>query len=126
MWFFAVGASAPMTVVAGGITATFAATGVVAVPAAFAVLTVALLLFATGYVAASRHIPHAGVLYTIPTIGLGRVAGVAVGAVAVLAYNAIQVSLYGLIGALLSELGVLLVVWPWWVWALCCPIGSRP
>jgi amino acid transporter len=114
LFFFAVGASAPMTVVAGGVIATYATTGVVAVPAAFAVITVVLLLFSVGYVAMARHVPHAGPLYAHVARGLGPVRGLAAAPLALLAYHAIQCSLYGLFGAVVAGLlgGV------WWGWAL--------
>src|SRR6266516_781668 len=63
MSFFTVSASAPMTVVAGSVIATFAATGVKGVPLSFLVLAVALWPFTIGYTAMSRHVSHAGVFY---------------------------------------------------------------
>jgi len=49
LWFFAVGASSPMTVLAGGVIATYAATGVVGVPLSFLLLAGALALTAVSY-----------------------------------------------------------------------------
>src|SRR5215475_6533277 len=49
--FFTISASAPMTVLAGGITTAFAVTGSKGVPLAFPILTVALALFVVGYAA---------------------------------------------------------------------------
>jgi amino acid transporter len=114
LFFFAVGASAPMTVLAGGVMATYATTGIVAVPAAFAVITVVLLLFSVGYVAMARYLPHAGPLYAHVARGLGPVRGLATAPLALLAYFAIQCSLYGLLGVVVAGLlgGV------WWGWAL--------
>ncbi len=113
MWFFAVGASSPMTVLAGGIIATYAATGVVGVPLSFLLLAAALTLLSVGYVAMSRHQGHAATFYALLSHGLGRPTGVAGGAVALVAYNAIQISLYGLVGVTLAgQLGGL-----WWQWA---------
>jgi amino acid transporter len=103
-----------MTVLAGGVVATFAGTGVVAVPAAFVVLTLALVLVTVPYVAMARHVPHAGPLYAHVARGLGPVRGLAAAPLALLAYNAIQISLYGLLGVVVAGLlgGV------WWIWAL--------
>ena len=114
LWFFAVSASAPMTVLAGGVVATYAATGVVGVPLSFLVLGVALGLFSFGYVAMSRYVSNAGAFYAYLAHGLGQFWGVVAVPVALVGYNAIQISLYGLIGATMSGLlgGV------WWVWAL--------
>ncbi|HEX6871649.1 MAG TPA: APC family permease [Micromonosporaceae bacterium] len=114
LFFFSVGASAPMTVVAGGMVATYASTGVVGVPAAFPVLTAALTLFSVGYVAMARHVPHAGPFYAHVARGLGPGRGLAAAPLALLAYNAIQICLYGLLGVVVAGLlgGV------WWHWAL--------
>jgi amino acid transporter len=114
LFFFAVGASAPMTVLAGGVVATYAGTGVVAVPAAFPIITVALALFTVSYVAMARYTPHAGPLYAQAARGLGPARGLAAAPLALLAYNAIQASLYGLLGVVVSGL----LGGAWWAWAL--------
>jgi amino acid transporter len=113
LWLFAVGASSPMTVLAGSVPATYAGTGVLGVPLSFLLLGPALALVTVGYVAVTRHVQHAAPIYAVLTHGLGRLAGVAGAAQAVLGYNAIQICLYGLIGATLADdLGG-----PWWLWA---------
>ena len=118
--FFTVAASAPLTVLGGGVTTTFAVTGSAGVPLSFLVLAVALALFAVGYAAMSRHVANAGAFYSYLATGLGRVWGVAGAFVALISYNAIQIGLYGLFGAAFAgfaaeSLGVDL---PWFVWAL--------
>jgi amino acid transporter len=114
LFFFSVGASAPLTVVAGGVVATYASTGAVGVPAAFPLVTAALALFTVGYVAMARQAPHAGPLYAQVARGLGPLRGLGAAPLAVLAYHSIQCSLFGLLGFVVS--GVL--GGPWWVWAL--------
>jgi amino acid transporter len=114
LFFFAVSASAPMTVVAGGVVATYASTGVLAVPAAFPIITVALLLFSAGYVAMARYVPHAGPLYAHVARGLGPVRGLGAAALALLGYLAIGCSLYGLLGSVVATL----LGGEWWAWAL--------
>ena len=84
LFFFAVGASAPLTVLAGGVVATYAGTGVVGVPAAFPLITAALVLFTVSYVAMSRHVPHPGPLYAHVARGLGPGPGLAVAPLALL------------------------------------------
>lgn len=119
LWLFAVGASSPMTVLAGSVVATYAGTGVVGVPLSFVVLGAALGLMSVGYVAVSRYTQHAATFYAVLVAGLGRVAGVAGAAVVVLAYNAVEISLFGLIGVTLAaELGG-----AWWVWAALVWVG---
>jgi amino acid transporter len=113
--FFTVSASAPMTVLAGSVIATYASTGVSGVPLSFLILGGALLLFSVGYVAMARYVTNAGPFYAFLAQGLGRVWGVAGGLVALLSYNAIQISLYGLLGAVT---GGLVGYGQWWVWAL--------
>lgn len=117
MTFFTVSASAPMTVIAGAVVATYAVTGVAGVPLSFLVLMLALWPFTVGYTAMGRHVSHAGVFYAFLARGLGRVSGVAGGLLALLAYNAIQICLYGLLGAsmtaFLPSAGL-----AWWGWAL--------
>jgi amino acid transporter len=117
MSFFTVSASAPMTVLAGSVIATYAVTGSQGVPLSFLVLGLALFPFTVGYTAMARHVSHAGVLYAFTARGLSRAAGVAAGALALLAYNSIQICLYGLLGvslqALLPSAGL-----AWWGWAL--------
>jgi amino acid transporter len=117
MSFFTISASAPMTVLAGSVIATYAVTGSRGVPLSFIVLAVALWPFTVGYTAVSRHVSHAGVFYAYMARGMSRTAGVAGGALALLAYNSIQICLYGLLGFSLNnflpEIGL-----AWWGWAL--------
>jgi amino acid transporter len=114
LWLFQVGASAPLTVVAGSVVATYASTGVIGVPLSFLVLAVALAPLTVGYVAMSRHVPHPAIFYGLLARGLGGAAGVAAGAVALFSYNAIQLSLYGLFGVTMGAFTGL----PWWICAL--------
>ena len=118
--FFTVAASAPLTVLGGGVTTTFAVTGNVGVPLSFLVLAVALALFAVGYAAMSRHVANAGAFYSYLARGLGRTWGVAGSFVALVSYNAIQIGLYGLFGAAFADFATatLGIELPWFVWAL--------
>jgi len=117
--FFTVSASAPMTVLAGGVVAMFAVTGVTGVPLSFPILGIALALFAVGYAAMSRHVVNAGVFYAYISQGLGGALGVGASFVALISYNAIQIGLYGLFGAAAggfidAKTGL---TWNWEVWA---------
>ncbi len=113
LWVVGVAASSPMAVLAGGVIATYAGTGVVGVPLSFLILAFALTLLTVGWVAMSRHLPHAATAYALLAHGLGRAWGVAGAAVALVAYNSIQISLYGLFGVTLSGLAG----GEWWLWA---------
>ncbi|MEV4417853.1 APC family permease, partial [Catellatospora sp. NPDC049609] len=114
MFAFAVAASSPLTVLVGGMVATFAATGIVGVPLSFLVLGAVLWLPAVGYAAMSRRVGSAAPFYAVMARGLGPASGVTAGTVALVAYNCIQVSLYGLLGHTASGL----VGGPWWGWSL--------
>ena len=114
LFFFAVSASAPLTVLVGGVLGAYAVTGVVQVPAAFILLTAVLLLVWVGHVGMARHVRHSGPLYAHIAQGLGAVPALGAVPVVLLSYNAIQGCLYGLLGQTLSDFGLGL----WWVWAL--------
>ena len=116
LFFFCVGASAPMTVLAGGVVQTYALTGVVGVPLSFLVLAGALAFFTVGYVAMARYVPHAATFYALLARGIGRTWGLVGGTVALVAYNCIQISLYGLLGFTVSTF--FNNTGPWWLWAL--------
>ncbi|MBP2369505.1 APC family permease [Pseudonocardia parietis] len=118
--FFTVAASAPLTVLAGGVTTAYAVSGNQGVPLAFLGVAAVLVLFAVGYAAMSRHVANAGAFYSYLARGLGRPAGVAGSFVALVGYNAIQIALYGLFGAAMSDFvaGVAGLRLPWWSWAL--------
>jgi len=122
LFFFTVAASAPLTVLGGGVTTTYAVTGIAGVPLSFLLLGVALGLFSVGYAAMSRYVANAGAFYSYLANGLGR--GMAVGGsfVALISYNAIQIGLYGLFGASIKQFVIDKTGFdmPWWAWALCC------
>lgn len=117
-----IAASAPLTVVAGGVTTNFAVTGLMGVPLSFVVLGLILLVFSLGYTAMSRHITNAGAFYAYIAEGLGKPAGVGAAMVAVVSYNLMQIGIYGLFGFATASFvnsmaGTNL---PWWACALGC------
>jgi amino acid transporter len=118
--FFVLAGVAPLTVAAGVIPTAYESTGLTGIPAAFLVVAVILALFASGYVAMTRHIRHAGALYAFIARGLGRPAGVAAALVALLAYSCLQIGLYGAFGPTAASEAA--AHWhvhaPWWMWAL--------
>ncbi|WP_331711947.1 APC family permease [Arthrobacter sp. B6] len=118
--FMIVAASAPLTVIAGGVPSNFAVTGNVGVPLSFLLLGGVLALFTVGYAAMSAHIRNAGAFYAYIAQGLGRAVGVGASWIALVSYNAMQVGIYGLFGFatasfVASKTGVDL---PWWAAAL--------
>jgi amino acid transporter len=120
--FMIVAASAPLTVLAGGVTTTFAVTGVLGVPLSFLILGVTLAIFAVGYAAMSRFITNAGAFYSYVARGLGRPTGVGVSIVALISYNTMQIGVYGLFGFQVSALLNTKFGWdvPWWIPVLVC------
>lgn len=118
--FLIVAASAPLTVIAGGVTSTFSVTGVAGAPFGFLVLAAVLAIFAIGYAAMSRFITNAGAFYAYIARGIGRPAGVGASLVALVAYNCMQVGIWGMFGFqvntfVLEKTGVDV---PWWVFVL--------
>src|SRR4051812_16298226 len=96
--FYTISASAPLTVLGGGVVATLAVTGNLGTPLSFLVLGIALALWSAGYAAMTRYLDHGGAFYTYLARGINGVWGVSGAAVALVAYNAIQIGLYGLFG----------------------------
>jgi amino acid transporter len=118
--FFVLSAVAPLTVVAGSVTAMFAVTGLRAIPVAYVVVALVLAVFSVGFVAMARRITNAGAFYAFVARGLGRPAGVGVALMAVLAYNILQVALYGVFGVALADYASTHfgANAPWWIWSL--------
>lgn len=118
--FFTVAASAPLTVLGGGITTMYAVSGNIGAALSFVLLAIVLGVFAVGYAAMSRHVSNAGAFYSYIANGLGRAGGVAGSFIALAAYNTIQIGLYGLFGAILGDLmaSKFNIEAAWWVWAL--------
>lgn len=118
--FFTVAASAPLTVLGGGVTTMYAVSGNIGAALSYVLLAVVLAVFAVGYAAMSRYVANAGAFYAYIANGLGRAGGVAGSAVALAAYNAIQIGLYGLIGAILKDFMAAKanIDLAWWIWAL--------
>jgi amino acid transporter len=124
LWIFAVGASSPLTVLAGGIVQTYATTGVVGVPLSFMVIGVVVALLAVGYVAMSRYVVHPAPFYALLARGLSRSAGVGGGFAALLGYNAIQISLFPLVGVTFADLaGGSWQMWAWIGWLIVAGLG---
>ena len=118
--FMIIAASAPLTVLAGGVPTTFAVSGILGVPVSYLALGVIIMLFAVGYGAMSGHIQNAGAFYAYITEGLGNRQGVAAAILALVSYNMMQVGLYGLFGFSLATLlsTVVGLSIPWWAAAL--------
>lgn len=118
--FFVLAGVAPLTVAAGVIPSAYATTGLTGIPAAFVVIAIILAIFATGYVAMTRHITNSGAFYAFIGRGLGRTMGVAAALVALLSYSFLQVGLYGAFGPNAATLAAahLGVHEPWWAFAL--------
>jgi amino acid transporter len=112
---FACAASALMVVLLGSIPATYASTGVIALPLLFVLVGAVIALLSVGYTAMARRVRHPAVYYAAIAHGLGRPMGLAGGLVALLAYNGILISEYGLLGFTAHDL---FKGGPWWLWSL--------
>lgn len=118
--FLIIAASAPLTVLAGGATTSFAVTGELGVPVGYLLLGLVLIFFAIGYGRMSALIQNAGAFYAYVAAGLGIRAGIGTSFLALVTYNAMQIGLYGVFGftasSVLGELTGLEA--PWWLCAL--------
>ena len=130
--FMIIAASAPLTVLAGGVPTNFAVSGLLGVPISYVVLGVVLALFAVGYGAMSGHVQNAGAFYAYISEGLGQRQGIASAVLALVSYNMMQIGLYGMFG---FAFGSALGQWtgldvPWWAaaligWAIVGALGVR-
>ncbi len=116
--FFIVAASAPLTVIAGGVSVTYLVTGNAGVPLLFLTLGAILALFVTGYAAMSHHITNAGAFYAYVAKGIGKIPGVGTAFVALVAYNSMQIGILGLFGAAFSGFMAThtSLDWQWYSW----------
>lgn len=118
--FLIIAASAPLTVLAGGATTSFAITGQTGVPVGYLLLGVILGLFAVGFGRMSTYVHNAGAFYAYVAAGLGTRLGIGTSFLALMTYNAMQIGIYGVFGFTASSIiadlfGVTLA---WWVCAL--------
>lgn len=118
--FLIIAASAPLTVIAGGATTSFAVTGELGVPVGYLVLGGVLIFFAIGYGRMSSFVQNAGAFYAYISTGIGTRMGIGASFLAMTAYNAMQIGLYGIFGFVTAsfindKLGTAV---PWWVCAL--------
>ncbi|MEZ3161229.1 APC family permease [Microbacterium sp. BWT-B31] len=118
--FMIVAASAPLTVVAGGVTSAYSVTHVDGIPFGYLVLAAALAVFAIGYAAMSRFITDAGAFYSYVSQGIGRPTGVGASVLALIAYNAMQIGIWGMLGFQVSSFLESKLGWggPWWLWVI--------
>ncbi|QIN30113.1 APC family permease [Brevibacterium luteolum] len=122
--FLIIAASAPLTVLAGGATTSFAVTGDLGVPVGYLVLGAVLIFFAIGYGRMSSFVRNAGAFYAYISTGIGTRLGIGASFLAMAAYNAMQIGLYGIFGFVTAsfindKLGTSL---PWWACALAALI----
>jgi amino acid transporter len=123
LWFYALSASAPLTVLVAGIGTTFKVTGVVGVPVSYLFLMVALSLLTVGYVVAGGYLEHTAPFLAVAAHGLGRAFGLACGLLAVAAYLALQLALFAFLGATLAAWVGAPGSWPFWSVLTCVGLG---
>ena len=93
--FLVVSAAAPLTVIAGVAPLAILIAGPAA-PTAYLIAGVALIVFAIGFMAMTRHVRQTGGFYTYISHALGRTVGLGAGILALVSYNAMQIGIYGL------------------------------
>lgn len=93
----------------------------VGAPLLFVGLGLVMGLFAVGYTAMSRHLPHPGAFYSYVTAGLGRPIGLGASFVALLSYALVMFSLVMFTGMAVESLIHKTLHGPdisWWIWSL--------
>lgn len=93
--FLVVSAAAPLTVMAGVAPLAILIAGPAA-PTAYLIAGAALIIFAIGFMAMTRHVRQTGGFYTYISHALGKVVGLGAGILALISYNAMQIGVYGL------------------------------
>ncbi|MGJ9371785.1 APC family permease [Nesterenkonia sp. CF4.4] len=128
--FLIIAASAPLTVLAGGATTSFAITAQTGVPVGYLLLGVILGLFAVGYGRMSTYVQNAGAFYAYVAAGLGTRPGIGTAFLALMTYNAMQIGIYGVFGFTASSIvdDLFGVTIAWWIcalagWALVAWLG---
>ena len=118
--FMIIAASAPLTVLAGGVPTNFGVSGLLGVPWGYLALGIILVFFAVGYGIMSSKIQNSGAFYAYVSEGLGNRQGIAAAILALVSYNMMQVGLYGIFGFSLANLinGWFGTTISWWVAAL--------
>ncbi|MFT4009038.1 MAG: APC family permease [Nocardioidaceae bacterium] len=94
--FMAVATAAPITAMVGNVPIAVGFGNGAYAPAAYAVATIVLTLFALGYSAMAKHITATGAFYGFISHGLGRVVGMGAGSLTTLAYVVFEASLVGI------------------------------
>ena len=117
--FFVVAASAPMA----GMTGVVPVAGVIgngaAVPGAYVLVGLILLLFSEGFTAMSHKVTNAGAFFAYVGRGLGKHLGVGSAFASIIGYVTIQLAIYGFFGAILSgQMAALGLDMPWYVWTI--------
>ena len=93
--FMAVANAAPITAMTGNVPIAVGFGNGLGAPAGFLFATIALTLFALGYVAMAKHITTTGAFYGFISHGLGQIWGMASGLLATFAYVVFEGSLIG-------------------------------
>jgi amino acid transporter len=118
--FFVVAAAAPLVGMTGAVPVAVVLGVGAAVPGAYLVVGLMLLVFSVGYAAMSRSVTNTGAFFAYVGRGLGIGPGVGSAFTSMVAYLAVQLAIYGFFGAVMAgqmdaQLGIAL---DWWVWAL--------
>jgi amino acid transporter len=118
--FFVVAAAAPLVGMTGAVPVAIVLGNGAAVPGAYVLVGITLLIFSVGYAAMSHKVTNTGAFFAYVGRGLGIGPGVGSAFVSLVAYLAVQLAIFGFFGAVASvELADKLSIdWPWYVWSL--------
>lgn len=114
--FYVISASAALVGMTGAVPVAMLLGNGAAVPGAYLLAGLALLIFSVGYTAMSQKVTNAGAFFAYVGKGLGSKFGVSAALISLIAYITIQLAVYAFLGALLSgQLAALGIEIPWFV-----------
>lgn len=118
--FYVIAAASPLVGMTGALPVAIVLGNGAAVPGAYLVTGVVLLLFSVGYATMSQSVTNSGAFFAYVGRGLGIGPGVGSAYASLTAYLAIQLAIYGFFGAVMAgqmdvQLGLEL---RWWMWSL--------
>jgi amino acid transporter len=118
--FFVVAAAAPLVGMTGAVPVAIVLGSGAAVPGAYVVVGIILLLFSVGYAAMASKVTNVGAFFAYVGRGIGIIPGVGSAFVSLVAYLAIQLAVFGFFGAIVGGQmnDTFGIDWPWYAWTL--------
>ena len=116
--FFVVAASAPLVGMTGAVPVAIVLGNQAAVPGAYLLVGLVLLLFSVGFTAMTSKVTNAGAFFAYIGRGLGRNMGIGSALAMIVGYVTIQLAIYGFLGQLLQDTKPFGMELAWYLWAI--------